>query len=133
MQLSLLVLVQVAACPNARLMVSPSSCVPPTQIQSLAVDPAVAAVAGNEPAAGSSEAAEIELLLDADRRGILDENFAALLSEPQKRALAVARRSRLADKAADRNTSLIFGVVLILGGVLAYGVGRAARRRSATR
>jgi hypothetical protein len=100
------------------------------QIESLGLDAAPAGASGNGPTAGSPQIAEIELLLEADRRGILDENFEALLTEPQKRALGRARRGRLADKASNRNTSLIFGVVLILGGILAYGVGRTARRRA---
>ena len=84
--------------------------------------------AGERPAAGSPDAAEIELLLDADRRGILEENFLALLTDPQKRALADARQEKLADKASDRKTSLIFGVVLFLGGLVVYGIGRRMRQ-----
>ena len=96
------------------------------QLDSSGVDLTVAS--GERPAPGSPEAAEIELLLDADRRGILDKNFQALLTDPQKRALDRARRERLADKASDRKTSLIFGVVLVLGGIVAIGVGRRMRR-----
>lgn len=80
------------------------------------------------PAPGSPEAAELELLLDADRRGIVEENFLALLAAPQKRALAVARRDRLHDRAGERKTSLIFGVILILSGVVIFGVARRYRR-----
>jgi hypothetical protein len=60
------------------------------QLDSLGV--ALDAAAADVPAPGSPEAAELDLLLDADRRGILEEDFQALLTEPQKRALAVARR-----------------------------------------
>lgn len=81
-----------------------------------------------DPAPGSPEAAELELLLDADRRGIVEENFLALLAEPQKRALAVVRRDRLNDKAGERKTSLIFGVILILSGVVVFAVARRYRR-----
>ncbi len=91
---------------------------------------ALTAANGDDPAPGSPAAAELDLLLDADRRGILEENFQALLTEPQKRALAVARHDRLAERAGDRTTSLIFGVMLIAGGLLAYVVGRTARRKS---
>ena len=98
------------------------------QLDSLRVE--ATAGAAEAPAPGSPEAAELDLLLDADRRGILDENFQALLTDPQKRAIAQARRERLADRAGDRQTSLIFGVVLVLGAVAAFGVGRAIRRRA---
>ncbi len=99
------------------------------QLNSLGVD--VSAAATENPAPGSPEAAELELLLDADRRGILEENFQALLSEPQKRAIAVARRDRLDQRAGERTTSLVVGAALILGAIVAYGVGRRIRRRSA--
>ena len=97
------------------------------QLDALGVDPVI--VAENRPANDR----EIDLLLDADRRGILEDNFLALLTDPQKSALAVGRRERLVDKAGDRKTSLIFGVVMILGGLAAYGVpGEALKlRRSA--
>ncbi len=97
------------------------------QIDSLGID---ANVAVDEPAAGSPEAAEIDLLLDADRRGILEENFEALLTDPQKRAINRDRRSRLTAKADARRSSLIFGGILILGGIAVYGVGRATRRKA---
>jgi hypothetical protein len=80
------------------------------------------------PAPGSPEAAELELLLDADRRGILEENFLALTTGAQKRALAVARRDRLNDRADERKTSLIFGVILILAGLVTFGLARRTRR-----
>ena len=96
------------------------------QLDILGVD--LTTAAGERPAAGSPDAAEIELLLDADRRGILEENFLALLTDPQKRALADARQEKLADKASDRKTSLIFGVVLFLGGLVVYGIGRRMRQ-----
>lgn len=96
------------------------------QIASISVGPLDT---GDVPSAGSPEAAEIELLLEADRRGILDENFEALLSGPQKRALAVSRQNRLAGVADRRKTSLIFGAFLILAAAVAYGAGRAIRNR----
>ncbi len=89
---------------------------------------ALDAAAGEAPAPGSPEAAELELLLDADRRGILEEEFQALLAEPQIRALAVARRDRLDVRAGERTTSLIVGVILILGAIAAFWAGRRARR-----
>jgi hypothetical protein len=95
------------------------------QLKALGVEVSEAPAA--DPAPGSPEAAELELLLDADRRGIVEENFLALLAEPQKRALAVARRDRLNDRADERKTSLIFGVILILGGVVIFGVARRYR------
>ena len=94
------------------------------QLDALGVDPAV--VAENQPATNS----ELDLLLDADRRGILEGNFIALLTEPQKRSLAKARQDRLADTSADRETSLIFGFVMVLAGVAAFLAGRRARRRA---
>lgn len=99
------------------------------QLDSLGVD--TAAVVAAPPPSGSAEAIELEILIEADRRGILVEDFQALLTEPQKRALALARRGRVADRADERKTSLIFGVVLILGASFAYWAGRRARRRSA--
>ncbi len=96
------------------------------QLDALNVDSAAAAVSDLAP--GSPEAAELEMLLDADRRGILEENFLALLTDSQKRALIVARRGRLEDKAGERNSSLVFGGILILVGLGAYGVGRRTRR-----
>ena len=91
------------------------------QLDALGVDPAV--VAETEPAADS----ELELLLDADRRGILEGNFIALLTEPQKRALAQARQDRLAVTSGDRKTSLVGGLVMVLVGVFAFLAGRRAR------
>lgn len=92
------------------------------QLDSLGVD--VSAAAAAPPAAD----AELELLIEADRRGILGEDFQALLTESQKRGLAQGRRDRLANKAGERKTSLIVGVLLFLGGVIAYGIGRKMRR-----
>jgi len=94
------------------------------QLDALGVDPTI--VAENQPAADT----ELELLLDADRRGILEGNFIALLTEPQKRALAKARQDRLAETSGARTTSLIFGAILVLLGLVAYGVGRRARRHT---
>ena len=82
------------------------------------------------PALDPAAAAELELLRDADRRGILEENFLALLSDRQKRALAEGRRARIADWARARTTSLIFGALLILGGAGFYFVGRTLRRKA---
>jgi len=96
------------------------------QLNALGVDVSESPVA--DPAPGSPEAAELELLLDADRRGIVEENFLDLLAEPQKRALTVARHDRLNDRAGERKTSLILGVILILGGVVIFGVARKFRR-----
>ena len=58
----------------------------------------------------------------------VEENFLGLLAEPQKRALAVARRDRLNDRVGERKTSLIFGVILLLGGAVIFGVARRYRR-----
>jgi hypothetical protein len=101
------------------------------QLDSLGVD--LATASGDDPVPGSPEAAELELLIDADRRGILEESFQALLTEPQKRALAVARHDRVTEQAGDRQISLIFGVMLILGGIVVYFLGRRARRGRAKR
>ena len=94
------------------------------KLDALGVDPAV--VAENQPAINS----ELDLLLDADRRGILEGNFIALLTEPQKHALAKARQDRLADKSGDRKTSLFFGLVMVLAGIVVFFAGRRARRRA---
>ena len=91
------------------------------------------AILGVEPATGevfapgSPEAGEMELLLDADRRGILEENFTPLLSEPQKRALAVERSYRLELRSAERNLSLAAGLVFILLALTIWFFSRSRR------
>ena len=99
------------------------------QLDSLGVD--LSTSEEENPAPGSPEADALDLLLDADRRGILEENFQALLSAPQKRAIAVARRDRLDQRAGERSTSLVVGAVLILGAVIAFWLGHRSRRRAA--
>ena len=96
------------------------------QLDSLGVD--LSASAADNPASDSAEAAELELLLDADRRGILEENFQALLTAPQKRAIAAARRDRLAERAGDRRISVIVGAIFLLIAFIAYGAGWRGRR-----
>lgn len=90
------------------------------QLDALGVDPIV--VAEHEPASDG----EIDLLLEADRRGILEDSFIALLTEPQTRALAKARQVRLAETSGGRTTSLIFGFVMALAGIAAFLAGRRA-------
>jgi hypothetical protein len=90
------------------------------QLDALGVDPTV--VAENE----ASSDGEIDLLLEADRRGILEDTFIALLTEPQKRALAKARQVRLAETSGGRTTSMIFGFVMALAGIAAFLAGRRA-------
>lgn len=94
------------------------------QLDAVSVDPTI--VAENQPPADS----ELDLLLEADRRGILEGTFIELLTEPQKHALAKARTLRLAETAADRQTSLISGVVMVLVGIVVFLAGRRARRRT---
>lgn len=94
------------------------------------VDASVAAPPTTAPAPGSPAASELELLLDADRRGILEDNFVALLTEPQKRALAEVRRQRLDARAGSRTVSLVAGVGLLIAAAGIFRLVRRGRRRA---